>query len=539
MHGGAARPDSARDHEALMTDHRAAAAAHGREHFLRSARVVSLLTLISRISGFARDVSFGYFFGATGLASAFAVAFTVPNLFRRLFGEGALSAALIPVLARRLHEKGEAGGAALTGHVLTWLAVVVLALVLVGEGLLLILWWVLPLGQPGRLTLSMTALLLPYAVLICLVAAAGGVLNVRGRFAVPASAPIVLNLVLIGALFGAYAWRPDAPVWRIWVLAWAVLVAGALQLLMQLRDLRAAGFGVKWSFDRGDPGLRDIATAMLPMIVGLAAVQINTLGDTIVALVCVPHEGAPAVLYYAQRLYQFPLGVFSLAFATAVFPTLSAHAAADDRAGLRDALVKSVRVVFFVGIAATLGLIVTAQPLVQGLFERGEFTPQDTRRVSLTLGAYAAGVWAYGLNHIVIRGYYAMGNRVTPMRVATVMVVVNLALNLTLVWRWEEAGLGAATAICGSLQFVWLGWVLSRRVAPIPWGQIGGSCLRSCMAALAMSAVVVLADRMMGGPTGGVDPLLRLAALVPAGVAVFLFCAMAFRSPEWREILVR
>jgi putative peptidoglycan lipid II flippase len=522
-----------------MTHDRAAGADEGRDHFLRSARVVSLLTLISRVSGFARDISFGYFFGATGLASAFAVAFTVPNLFRRLFGEGALSAALIPVLAKRLHEEGEAAGAVLTGRVFTWLAVVVSALVLLGEGLLLALWWLLPLEGPAGLTLAMTALLLPYAVFICLVAAAGGVLNVRGRFAVPASAPILLNLVLIATLFGANAFRPEAPVWRIWVLAWAVLVAGVLQLIMQLRALRAADFGARWSFDHRDPGLRAIATAMLPMIVGLAAVQINTLGDTIVALACVPHAGAPAVLYYAQRLYQFPLGVFSLAFATAVFPTLSAHAAADDHAGLRDALVKSVRVVFFVGVAATLGLIVTAEPLVQGLFERGEFTAQDTQRVSLTLAAYAAGVWAYGLNHIVIRGFYAMGDRSTPMRVAVVMVVVNLGLNLTLVWRWEEAGLGAATAICGILQFVWLGSVLSKRVAPVPWGEIGGSCLRSCAAGLAMAAVVVLADKALGGPTGTAAPVLRLAVLVPAGIAVFLLCAMGFRSTEWREILVR
>ncbi|UCG32403.1 MAG: murein biosynthesis integral membrane protein MurJ [Phycisphaerales bacterium] len=522
-----------------MTDDRAAGAEQGGNGFLRSARVVSLLTLISRISGFARDITFGYFFGATGLASAFAVAFTIPNLFRRLFGEGALSAALIPVLAKRLHDEGEAGGAALTGRVFSWLAFVVSALVLLGEGLLLVLWLLLPLEGPAGLTLAMTALLLPYAVLICLVAAAGGVLNVRGRFAVPASAPILLNLVLIGTLFGANAWRPEAPVWRIWALAWAVLVAGVLQLIMQLHALRAAGFRARWSFDRSDPGLRNIATAMLPMIIGLAAVQINTLGDTVVALLCVPHEGAPAVLYYAQRLYQFPLGVFSLAFATAVFPTLSAHAAADDRASLRDALATSVRTVFFVGVAATLGLIVTAQPLVQGLFERGEFAAEDTRRVSLTLAAYAAGVWAYGLNHIVIRGFYAMGDRLTPMRVATAMVVVNLALNLTLVWRWEEAGLGAATAICGVVQFFWLGRILTGRLAPLPWVELGASGLRSLVGGLVMAAAVLGADRILAAWAGQPGPILRLAVLVVTGVAAYLLSAALLRSRELPELMSR
>jgi putative peptidoglycan lipid II flippase len=258
-----------------------------------------------------------------------------------------------------------------------------------------------------------------------------------------------------------------------------------------------------------------------------------------VALVCVPHEGAPAVLYYAQRLYQFPLGVFSLAFATAVFPTLSAHAAADNRAGLRDALVKSMRAVFFVGVAATLGLMVTAQPLVQGLFERGEFTAEGTRRVSLTLGAYAAGVWAYGLNHIVIRCFYAMGDHLSPMRVAAVMVAVNLALNLTLVWRWEEAGLGAATAICGAVQLVWLGWILAGRLAPLPWGELAGSGLRSLTGGLIMAAAVLIVDGVLAAWAGLPGPILRLAILVVTGVAAYLLCTALLRSRELGELTSR
>jgi putative peptidoglycan lipid II flippase len=456
-----------------------------------------------------------------------------------LFGEGALSAALIPVLTRRVHDQGDDSAAALTGCVFAWLALVVTALVVVGEGLLLAFWAVLPTGERADLTLAMTGMLLPYAVLICLVAAAGGVLNVRGRFAVPAAAPILLNLVLITALFGANALRPDAPAWRIWVLAWAVLVAGVLQLAWQLRSLRTAGFHVRWSLNRADPGLREIATAMLPMIVGLAAVQINTLSDTIIALACVPYEGGPAVLYYAQRLYQFPLGVFSLAFATAVFPTLSAYAAADDRAALREALVKTGRAVLFIGVAATLGLIVTARPLVQSLFERGEFTSEDTRRVSVTLAAYAAGVWAYGLNHILVRAFFAMGDRKTPMRVALAMVVVNVALNLALVWRWEEAGLGGATAICGSLQFVWLGSVLARRIAPVPWRELIPSVARFLVAGVLMIASVVVVDRAIGGPAGDVGAVVRLIALVPAGIASYLLTARVLGARELGEIMSR
>jgi len=505
-------------------------------HFVRSARVVSLLTLVSRITGFARDIAFGYFFGASALASAFTVALAVPNLFRRLFGEGALSAALIPVLSQRLHESDRIGAARLVGRVLAWLLLVLSGLVVAAELIVLALRAVPWEADRAGLMLGLTGLLLPYALLICLTAVMGGVLNVLGRFAVPAAAPILQNLVMLSAMFGAAWVIPHAEVRQIWILAGAVLVAGALQLGMQAGALRAAGLHPQWRLARDDKGVGEVAAAMLPMMVGLAAIQINTLGDTIVALTCVPHDGAPAILYYAQRLYQFPLGVFGLALATAVFPTLSAHAAAGDRTALRGAVVKSIRVSFYVGIAATLGLIVTARPLVRAFFERGEFSPEDTTRVTGALVAYAVGVWAYGLNHILVRGFYAMGDRRTPMRTALVTVGINLALNLILVWRWEEAGLGAATAITGIIQFFWLSRVLARRLGALPWRELGSSALRSIVGALAMTAAVLGANAFLGVSDDPIGPILRVLILVIIGSTSFALVTWLLGSREQREL---
>lgn len=508
-------------------------------HFVRSARVVSFLTLVSRITGFARDIVFGYFFGATALASAFTVALAVPNLFRRLFGEGALSAALIPVLSRRLHESDRAGAARLAGRVFAWLLLSLAGLVVAAELIVLVLRAVPWEAERAGLMLALTGLLLPYAVLICLTAVMGGVLNVLGRFAAPAAAPILQNLVMLSAMFGAAWIIPHAEVRQIWILAWAVLVAGALQLGMLAGTLRAAGLRPEWRLARDDEGVGEVAAAMLPMMVGLAAIQINTLGDTIVALACVPHDGAPAVLYYAQRLYLFPLGVFGLALATAVFPTLSAHAATGDRAALKGAVVKSLRVSFYVGIAATLGLIVTARPLVRAFFERGEFTADDTTRVTGALVAYAVGVWAYGLNHILVRGFYAMGDRRTPMRAALAMVGINLGLNLTLVWRWEEAGLGAATAIAGIIQFFWLGRGLSRRLGTLPWRELGSSVLRALLGALAMAAAVLGANALLGGSDEATGPILRVLILVACGGAAYTIATAILGSRELRELTRR
>lgn len=500
---------------------------------VRSARVVSALTLMSRITGLVRDIFFGYFFGASGVASAFTVAFAIPNLFRRLFGEGALSAALIPVVSRRLGEGGLSSASKVAGRVFAWLAVVVAGVVVLGEVGLLVLRLVPWESEQARLTLGMTGLLLPYAVLVCLVAAMGGVLNVLGRFAIPASAPILLNVVLLGTMFGAWALRAEDAEWRIWALGGSVLLAGVIQLAAQAGALRSAGLRAEWRLSRDDPGLREVGSAMLPMILGLAAVQINSLGDTIVALTCVPHAGAPAVLYYAQRLYQFPLGVFGLALATAAYPVMSAHAAAGDRESLRAAVVDSARVVLYVGLAASVGLMVTAGPLVQAFFERGGFVAADTRRVSVTLVAYAAGVWAYGLNHILVRGFYAMGDRRTPMRVALVMVVVNLGLNLTLVWQWEEAGLGAATAISGALQCVWLGRLLARRLGLESWGELVGSVVRSLFGGLVMALAVVGAHRLLDVSTG---PITRAAVLVVVGAISYALVTGLLGSRELKEL---
>ncbi len=497
------------------------------------------MTLLSRIAGFVRDMVFGHVFGAGMIAGAFSIAFMVPNLFRRLFGEGALSAAMIPVLSARMRREGTPGAAQLVGRVVAWLTIVLAALIIAGE---LILWLAdiaLPLGERGTLTLRMTAAMLPYALLICLVAIIGGVLNVRGSFGTTAASPILLNVVLIVTLLLGNLLLPDQGLHQVWLLVGAVILSGILQLLLQGYDLRRRGIVLRPNLCTDDPDLCDIRRAMLPMLVGLAAVQINTFADSLIAMACVPHPGAPAVLYFAQRLYQFPLGVFGLAFATAVFPTLSAHAAAGDLDRLRSALTRSMRVVWFIGVASTLGLIVIARPLVQGAFEHGAFGAADTARVSRTLVAYALGVWSFGLNHILVRCFYALGERRTPVRISVWGVAINLTLNLSLVWKLEEVGLGLATTISSTVQTIWLLRALAGRIEPLEWRPLVASAARSVAAGALMVAGCLSAHRMLSAWRPESGALVILAVQFVVGVAVFVGAAVALRCRELRELVAR
>lgn len=517
--------------------------ASARRDFLAGARTVSVLTFLSRVSGLIRDVLLSHVFGAGAMAAAFAVAFTVPNLFRRLFGEGALSAAFIPQASRLLTTRGRAAATALLGATSGWLGVLLITLISAGE--LLLLFVVLPFvaGQPrGQTTVLLTAMLLPYALMICQTALLGGMLHVLGRFAAPASAPIVLNAVLIVALVALLTAWPGRESGQVYVLGAAVLVGGVLQFGLQRAALRREGIDWRPTLPRRDPQIVQIARTMLPMAFGLAAVQVNTLADTLMALWFVPDPGAPAVLYYGQRLYQFPLGVFGIALATAAFPALSTDAARADGAALRGTLQQALRVSFFIGLPTAAGLVLVAHPLVRACFEHGAFAQAEgaAGRVAWTLMAFASAVWAYGLNHVLVRGYYAVGDYRTPLRVAAWMVAVNLVLNLILVWPLRTAGLALATALCGVLQFGVLARRLARRLPGWHWRALGVSAGWT-MAATATMAAAVGGLRVVAGPgmAGSIGAVGELAVEVLVGGGVFVGTAWVLRMRELREVLGR
>jgi putative peptidoglycan lipid II flippase len=314
------------------------------------------------------------------------------------------------------------------------------------------------------------------------------------------------------------------------------------------------GFQVKLSLAPGHPDVRTVARSMGPVILGLAALQINVLLDGVIAVGLAGQEGeslrlgglsvlypmrpgANSVLYYANRLMQFPLGVFGISLATAAFPGLSSCAARKDWRGFSRSFMRGMRLLVWLSIPASVGLIVMRMPVVDLIFNHGRFEPEHVRRTAFCVMAYSTAIWAYCALHVLSRAFYSINRHSTPAKVAGVMVGLNLALNLTLVWWLREAGLAAATAICAVIQVVILGWLLSRRVHLAGWRQVAITAARSMVAAGLMGALCVwLLGMFPQGPLSGRVGLRLLRVLLPIGAGVLAYggLSLALGAEEMR-----
>jgi len=485
---------------------------------------------------------------------AFVIALRIPNLFRRLFGEGALTASYLPVLSAAL-QRNRQNAWQLASVALTWLAVLLAALVLLGEGLLAMAWLVWG-GVPGvGLLVGLAAVMLPYVLLICLAAQVTATLHALSHFAVPALTPTLLNLCwLAAAWLVAPRFAPDQRA-QAYVLAVAVLIAGVLQLGVQLPVLRQLGFRFDYNWTASRDYLRQIGLAMTPTLVGLAVTQVNTLLDSLMAwgLAAAPdgpqriawlgnavryplQQGAAAAIYYGERLYNFPLGVLGLAVAAAIFPLLSRHAARNDRRRLGADLTLGLRLVICLGVPAGVGLMMLAEPLARLLFQRGQFTPEDAARTARMIACYAGGVWAYCALPVVVRGYYALGDPGTPAKIAGCMVGLNVALNLLLIWPLAEAGLAVATAFCAVVQVLILMLIFSRRRSRLGWTALATATARTVIATLLMANVgyrVLWILRLSAPIDTLTNELLRV--LLPLAVSVAVYCGV-YRLLGGREL---
>ena len=530
------------------------AAAH---RIFRSAFVISLCTLLSRVLGLARDVICASVFGDTWVWDVFCLAFRVPNLFRRLFGEGAMSAAFIPVLAEYLETRDHDATWALANAAFTFLLTVLAGIVIAGEALFGGLWLAGLDGARSELTLKLLAIMFPYVLCICLVAFAMAVLNSLDHFFAPAFAPVVLNLCwIVGLVWVAPAFG-DAPQERVLGVAWAVLVAGVLQIAIQVPALRAKGVRLRLRFDFAHPGLRQALGLMLPVIFGLAIMQCNVLLDSLIAVgmsrppggpdtfavlghhVPYPLEsGANSVLYYGERLMQFPLGVFGLAMAAAALPTFARLAARKDREGLVSALNHTLRIILFVGIPASVGLMVLRRPIVELLYQRHAFGQRAADRTALVVLCYSMGVWAYCGVHVLVRAFHAMQDTKTPVKVGASMVAANFMLNITLIWVLREGGLALATAICSTGQLFILYWILLGRIGMGNLASVGRAAAKAAAASAAMALVCALCLHGLAWP----EPTLlhrcaRVFVPIGAGAATFVAVSWALRAPELADTL--
>ncbi|NQD37687.1 murein biosynthesis integral membrane protein MurJ [Permianibacter sp. IMCC34836] len=419
-------------------------------HLLRSGSIVSAMTLISRVLGLAREVVVANLMGAGMAADLFFVAQKIPNFLRRLFAEGAFSQAFIPVLSEYETKRSRADVLMLLNKVSGTLGLILLALtvvVVVAAPAVMTVYAPGFRNEPGKFELATTLLRItfPYLLFISLTAFAGSVLNSIGKFAVPAITPVFLSICQIIA---ALAVAPGLEAQSM-ALAWSIFVAGLVQLAFNLPFLWKEGLLPRPQWGWKDEGVQRILKLMVPAMFAVSVTQTSLLLD--VVFVSFLQEKSVSWLYYADRLLEFPLGIFGIAIATVVLPSLSRQHAAEDAADFNKTMDWGLRLLVFIGLPATLGLILLSDGLVTTIYQRGAFTPADVYQVRWALIAYSIGLLSFMSVKVLATGFFARQNSRTPVRIAIISVVFNMICNAILIWPFEFVGLALATTVSSSL----------------------------------------------------------------------------------------
>ena len=499
----------------------------------RAAAVVSAATLASRVLGFLRDLVIARAFGAGVATDAFFVAFRLPNLLRRLVAEGALSSAFIPVFTEYVTTRSRADTLrmlrAVTGVMLLLLGTLTLLGIVAAP-------WIVRVMAPGffanpatgELTVRMTRLMFPYLFFVGLAALVMGVLNAHRHFLLPALSPVALN---VGIIIGALVLAPRLPE-PVTGLALGVLLGGAGQLLLQIPWLGARGLLAPPRIALGHPAVRRILGLMAPVVVGQSATHIGTVVNTIIASFLA--KGSVSYLYYADRLVEFPLGVFGVAIATAVLPTLSELAARRDKQALRETLSFSLRLATFVSMPAAVGLFVLSEPIVRVLYERGRFGPAETAGTAAAVAMYALGIVGSSTAKISAQAFFALGDTRTPVKVSVCAMAFNCAVALLLAPSLGHVGLALAVAGAATVNAIALTVLVRRRLPgnPIPgarraWLRNAGVSAGLC---LFLGAVWHLAPP----PPGRLAEAAWLAAVIVGSTAAYVGSHAALGGEEVR-----
>ena len=525
------------------------AAAAATTRLARSAGVVGAATLASRLLGLVRDQVLAYLFGAGNAMDAFNVATRIPNLLRDLFAEGAMSAAFVPAFMRRLTHAGRVEAWRLGNQLLNALVVVTGAVVLAGmlfaEPLVRLL-----AGSyaevPGKLELTvfLTRLLLPFLTLVAVAAALMGMLNSLNRFFVPALSPAMYNvgIILSGALLVPL--MPGLGLDPIVAIAVGALLGGVGQVALQVPALHREGFRYRAALDPADPGLRRILRLMGPGTLAGAAVQINLLVNMVLATG--QGTGAVSWLGYAFRVMYLPIGLFGVSIAAATLPVVSRHAAREEIDGIRDAVSRALRLMLVVNVPATVGLIALGAPVVQLIFERGSFTPEDTAATAAALLFYAPGLAGYSAVRIAVPCFYALGSSVTPTTISMAAVTLNIALNLLLVDLMGYRGLALGASIAALANAITLLAVLRRRLHGLDLGRVLAVLAKIAVASAAMGAAAWMTHARLLETWSGAELVTRLGRVctsIAVGVAVLAAAALVLRIRELeqagRQVLAR
>jgi putative peptidoglycan lipid II flippase len=500
-------------------------------NLVRATATIGGLTLISRIAGFIRDVLMARFIGAGMAADAFLIAFRLPNLFRALFAEGAFSAAFVPMFNRQVGADAGAMGNAkrfaedVLAVLLPLLGVFTLMMVIAAAPIVWALTGGFPDADPQKfaLTVDFTRLTFPYLLLISLVSLMGGILNSIGRFWVNAAAPILLNLVLItGLLF----FHGADSVTSARVQALCVSLAGILQFAWLLWGCLRADIKLRLRTPKLGEKVRQLLRIIGPAALGAGAVQFNLLISTALAARFLP-EGAVSFLYYADRLNQLPLGLIGIGVGTALLPALSRQLGAGNNVAAGHSQNRAIELVLLLTLPAAAALTVSADPIIRTLLEHGRFGAADTRATADALAAFSLGLPAYVLIKVLTPGFHARQDTATPVRIAIVSMLVNLAGNLVLIWPLAHVGIALATALAAWVNAAGLWWVLRRRGHFTIDARLRRTLPRLVAASTVMVAVLLLLTLMLAPLQASGLPL-RIAALVLLlGTAGIAYLAMA------------
>ncbi len=517
----------------------------------KAASTVSLLTLVSRITGLVRELLIASTFGASAMTDAFNVAFRIPNLFRRMFAEGAFSQAFVPVLAASKAQHGELATKLLVDRVATLLTWALLFTCVLGVAAAPVLVWSMASGlkQDPRgfeAAVFMTRWMFPYIGFMSLVALSSGVLNTWRRFAVPAATPVLLNLSMIAAAWLGAPWLKAHGIEPVYALGMGVMVGGILQLAVQVPALLRLGLlpkiGLTWAPVKAawsDPATKNIAKLMLPALLGVSVAQISLLINTQIASHLTP--GSVSWLTYADRLMEFPTAMLGVAIGVVLMPQLAAAKAADDADKYSAMLDWGLRIVVLLAVPCAVALLTFAQPLVATLYHYGAFTDRDVHQTTTALMGYGAGLVGLVAIKVLAPGFYASQDIKTPVRIAVVVLVITQLLNLLLVPVFQHAGLALAIGIGALINAVWLLLGLIRRGSyqPAPgWGVfalqvLAASSLLAVFLLWAAGSVNWLALR-----TAYLQRIGLLAAVLCASTAIY-FIALWFSGMKVRKLVRR
>jgi putative peptidoglycan lipid II flippase len=504
---------------------------------LKSSGAMAAATLTSRVMGMVREVVYASFMGGGMVAGAFMIAFMIPNLFRRLLGEGALTASFIPIFKEKeknssAEEMWRAANAVISGLVAVSAIIILLAIAGISVALA-----VHQYSVKTELMLHLLRIMFPYMLFVTLTAIFMGILNARGHFFMPACGSLVMNSVMIASVYLLAPRIGKTLNQKIFGLAIGVLIAGVAQASFQLPWLRREGFGYQWVSPWRDETVGRVVRLMIPGTIGIAAFQINVLTTQGLAFWVDP--SIVAHFLYAVRLMELPQGVFGISLATYLLPTLSGLAAEKKYDEFRSTLNQGIDHLMFINLLATVLLFTLAQPIIRLLFEHGKFMAYDTREASFALVCLAPGLVAFSLVNILARAFYALGDTTTPMQISIFCLVLNLIFALALIWRFKQGGLGMANTLSACFNVFLLFYALKRKLRRLEFGALRKLLLPIVVAGIVAAFVSVLVNQRWDTLLGHESIPRRIGAVfVPMTAAslAYWLVALLFKVPPAQEM---